>query len=449
VTQAMQSNETVSIVIPCYNQAQYLEESVLSAVNQTYEDTEIIIVNDGSPDNTQEVAEKLQKQYPDRIDVISQKNMGLPGARNSGIKKASGRYIVTLDADDILFDNFVEKSLDAIRQYNVDVVYAGYQGFGASDRVNMWTPFEQTYPLYMTPCGQLTLYRKKVWEANDGYKDNMKDGYEDWEFWVNAYKHGMAFKHIPEKLYFYRIKEESMVISARKKDAYLKSKIAMNHPELYPIPRIKRSIGIIRQTEDLKELYLYIPKKSKIDCSKIASTLIKNGCNAQTGRKLFVARDLEFELFPLEDLKSVDSLDDLLQNSEPETVFYSTVLYEVPKLKLCDTCIDKKQKIASVKGTIFPYVFRHTREDPIKQKIACERMENFEAYNQERIRVFIHREETLQQKYDALMQSIGNLSRVKSQKYLLEKLEQYQNLMATYNQYIPGRIEIVKQDDAI
>ncbi len=73
--------DLVSIVIPCYNQAQYLEGSVQSAIKQTYPNIEIIIVNDGSPDNTQEIAEKLQKKYPEKIRIITQENKGVSEAR--------------------------------------------------------------------------------------------------------------------------------------------------------------------------------------------------------------------------------------------------------------------------------------------------------------------------------------------------------------------------------
>jgi hypothetical protein len=83
-----------------------------------------------------------------------------------------------------------------------------------------WKPFAETNPLYNTPCSPTTLYKKKVWINTGGYSSIMHDGYEDWEFWINAYKHNMKFTHIPEQLYYYRIKEESRDTAAIEKDSY-------------------------------------------------------------------------------------------------------------------------------------------------------------------------------------------------------------------------------------
>ena len=97
----------VSIIIPSYNCASYVEEAVQSALSQTYSDCEVVVINDGSTDNTEEVL----APYRDKIVYISQENKGLAGARNSGIKRASGDYITFLDADDIFLP---EKELKKI-----------------------------------------------------------------------------------------------------------------------------------------------------------------------------------------------------------------------------------------------------------------------------------------------------------------------------------------------
>ena len=111
-------NDLVSIIIPCYNQAQYLEEAVNSAIKQTYPNIEIIIVNDGSTDNTQEIALSLQKKHPEIIKVITQVNKGLSEARNTGIRESLGEYILPLDADDILDLKMISKCMNIIIQDN-------------------------------------------------------------------------------------------------------------------------------------------------------------------------------------------------------------------------------------------------------------------------------------------------------------------------------------------
>ncbi len=95
-----------SIVVPAYNSADYLEKTILSLINQNFDNYEVIIVDDGSTDNTKEIAGK----YKSRLTFIRQPNQGPASARNLGVKTAKGRYIVSFDADDILFP-------DALRVY--------------------------------------------------------------------------------------------------------------------------------------------------------------------------------------------------------------------------------------------------------------------------------------------------------------------------------------------
>ena len=92
----------VSIIIPCYNYADYLTETVKSCVRQTLDDLEIIIINDGSPDNTEAVALDLISQFPERdIQLINQENQRLSASRNNAIRQCTGQYVLPLDADDL------------------------------------------------------------------------------------------------------------------------------------------------------------------------------------------------------------------------------------------------------------------------------------------------------------------------------------------------------------
>ena len=97
----------VSVIIPCYNYARYLEECIASIAEQTFKNYEIIIVNDGSTDNSLEVADKIKINNKSiKITIINQTNSGQPAiSRNNGIKKAKGKYILCLDADDKIKSN--------------------------------------------------------------------------------------------------------------------------------------------------------------------------------------------------------------------------------------------------------------------------------------------------------------------------------------------------------
>ena len=102
--------ERVVIVVPCYNQAHFLPENIASIAAQTAENLEVVIVDDGSPDDTAEVAQQLIEQYPERdIRLLRQENAGLSEARNSGIRASDAPLILPLDSDDKLFPEAVEK----------------------------------------------------------------------------------------------------------------------------------------------------------------------------------------------------------------------------------------------------------------------------------------------------------------------------------------------------
>ena len=106
---------TVSIVIPCYNQAHFLSEAVESVVSQTFTGWECIIVNDGSSDNTAQVAESLIRKYPDsQVPLVNQVNQGLSCARNTGIKVSRGKYILPLDADDLIHPEMLQKTVSLL-----------------------------------------------------------------------------------------------------------------------------------------------------------------------------------------------------------------------------------------------------------------------------------------------------------------------------------------------
>lgn len=118
-------NEKISVIIPCYNAEKYLEKCLDSVINQTYKNLEIICVNDGSTDNTLQILENYA-QKDDRIVIVNQNNAGLSGARNSGMKKVTGEYIIFVDSDDWIDSNTCEISLSKCIDKNVDLVIWNY-----------------------------------------------------------------------------------------------------------------------------------------------------------------------------------------------------------------------------------------------------------------------------------------------------------------------------------
>ena len=109
--------DLITIVIPVYKVEKYLEKSINSVINQTYQNLEIILVDDGSPDNCPQICEKYAKK-DNRIKVIHKENGGLSDARNAGIDIAKGKYITFIDSDDYVTDDYVEYMYNLIKQYN-------------------------------------------------------------------------------------------------------------------------------------------------------------------------------------------------------------------------------------------------------------------------------------------------------------------------------------------
>lgn len=115
----------VSVIIPVYNGEKYIERCLDSIVNQSYENIEIIIVNDGSLDGTNEKIKKY-KEIDNRIVYVQQENSGVSCARNTGINKASGSYLVFVDSDDTVEKDYIKILLDTINEYDLDIVACGY-----------------------------------------------------------------------------------------------------------------------------------------------------------------------------------------------------------------------------------------------------------------------------------------------------------------------------------
>lgn len=190
----------VSIVIPCYNHAEFLADAIDTALIQTYKDIEIIVVNDGSTDTSEQVA----KRYGNKIKYHYQKNKGLSAARNTGIKLSSGYYIVTLDSDDKLHSDFVSKCVQNIG--NCDIISTGLQAFGSESRswiTNLGYPKYQNF-IQKNHINCCSLFKREIWDVIGGYDEKMKDGFEDWDFWTRATRAGYDVRVYPEYLFFYR-----------------------------------------------------------------------------------------------------------------------------------------------------------------------------------------------------------------------------------------------------
>ena len=211
-------NPLISVVVPCYKQSQYLDECLQSVFDQTYENWECIIVNDGSPDNTDEVAQKwVEKEV--RFKYLFQVNKGVSAARNFGIENARGEWILPLDADDYISKDYLELANDNFTNPEVKVIYCNARKFGEVNEEFILRDFSLKGLAENNLIFNAAFFRKKDWQDKGGYDEELIEGYEDWEFWINLLKDGGEVKKIENVCFFYRIKKDSRNVHAKKNES--------------------------------------------------------------------------------------------------------------------------------------------------------------------------------------------------------------------------------------
>jgi hypothetical protein len=260
----MENNYLISVIIPCYNDAKYIEQSVLSALNQTYQNKEIIVVDDGSNAETKEILRKIE---PLITKLIIQENQGQSVARNIGIREAKGDYILVLDSDDYFETTFCEKAV-AILANNKDTKIVTCQAnlLFEDGSTTIFTPNGGAIAdfLYSNNALGTSLFRKKDWKFCGGYDQSMKQGFEDWEFFIRLLKNGGKAEVIHEPLYNYRKRKNSTTFFANKIKYELLFYIFIKHKELF--------------VEDYENFVQYLLEKIKSE-EKIKIKYIKKSDN--------------------------------------------------------------------------------------------------------------------------------------------------------------------------
>lgn len=208
----------ISVIIPCYNHGEYLEETLQSLRDSSYDAYEIIIVNDGSTDpltlNT--LNDVSSRDYLSGngsvipLILVQQPHSGVAEARNHGIRLSRGEYIFPLDADDKIGPDYLSQAAEILDTYpDVGVVYPHARLFGDREGILGFPPFDPKRLLAHNCAVVSSLYRKVIWEACGGYDPEMKIGYEDWDFWISAMEQGWKFHLLRGPQFYYRIRDGS------------------------------------------------------------------------------------------------------------------------------------------------------------------------------------------------------------------------------------------------
>ena len=235
----------VAIIVTCYNLGEYLSECLESVLAQTMEDWVCIVIDDGSTDNTTEIAGRYTS-ISTKIHYHFQKNKGLAAARNKGIALTQSEFILPLDADDILDPRYLEEVASLFEQEpSIKIAYTRVKRFGAEEKEYILQDYSFKQLLQGNMITATALYRRKDYDATSGYDSKLR-GWEDWDFWVSLLNRDDKVAKHPEMLFWYRKRPGSMVSSISTRNAaFNKRYVFIKHAKKY------------RQLDDFSDGYNY------------------------------------------------------------------------------------------------------------------------------------------------------------------------------------------------
>jgi glycosyltransferase involved in cell wall biosynthesis len=200
----------VSVVMPCFNAAPYVCEAVESVLGQTHDAVELIVVDDGSTDGSEQIVAGLAAQHPHRIQLVYTNRVGPYPARNAGLKHAHGDLVAFLDADDWWQPDALEKLFGAIVSHGADIAYCGWQNVGDGIRAAPYVPpaYEDGDPVaeFLRTCPwpiHAALVKREIVDRLGGFSER-RFASMDYDFWLRILAITHRIKRVPEVLAYYR-----------------------------------------------------------------------------------------------------------------------------------------------------------------------------------------------------------------------------------------------------
>jgi len=257
-------NTKISVIIPCYNYGHYIKACLESVIAQTYLNWECIVIDNGSTDHTANVVKSFTAR-DSRIHYYYTEQKGVSFARNLAVKHSEGDYILPLDADDKIAPTYLEKAEKILSgNPSIKVVYCDAELFGAASGKWVLPEYSLRDLLIENSIFCTALYRKSDFITAGGYDQEMKQGFEDWDFWIRILKDGSKVYKIPQALFNYHIKSGSRNSSLdAEKQLALRRQIFANHKHIYEQTfqmgdvlfdnyQLKRELKSIKESVDFK-----------------------------------------------------------------------------------------------------------------------------------------------------------------------------------------------------
>ncbi|HUV92091.1 MAG TPA: glycosyltransferase family A protein, partial [Anaerolineales bacterium] len=228
-----ESKKKVSVIIPVFNYGKYLNDAIQSVLKQSYHNFEMIVVDDGSTDTfTQKFLKELDRP---EIHVFFRENNGVSRTRNYAVSQASGEYILPLDADDLVGEDFLKDAVTILDEYpSVKVVCGDVEMFGKRRGLKKLPGHSMDMLLGQNTMVVTSLFRKSDFLQTSGFNPNMNEGFEDWDFWLSLLENGGDVYKLNTVALYYRIKKNSRNHSLTDEDMQrLRIQIYQNHKSLY------------------------------------------------------------------------------------------------------------------------------------------------------------------------------------------------------------------------
>lgn len=227
------ANKLVSVIIPCFNSGRYLDKTINSVLCQTYQDFEIIIVDDGSTDDT--TRQYLSALSHPKINVFFKENEGVSIARNVAISHSTGEYILPLDADDLISKDYLELAVLALnKNSSVKLVTCDVESFGCKKGIIPSDEYTIEKLLAKNLFVVSSMFRREDYNKTHGFNPNMKQGFEDWDFWLSLLSDSGEVYHINRTCFYYRLHKDSRNnLLDNERLMKLRYQIYENHADLY------------------------------------------------------------------------------------------------------------------------------------------------------------------------------------------------------------------------
>ncbi len=241
------ANPLVSVIIPTFNHGLFVEEAIRSVENLTDDRIEIIVVDDGSTDETSKaISKKLQDQG---YNIFIRENQGVAASRNFGIRQAKGKYIIPLDADNRILPPYLSNGIEILESNpEIAVVFGDAKIFGEKGGTWVNHPLQLDEIIFENYIDNCTIYRKEAWETVGGYDENAPfHTREDWFFWLALLGKGWKFKYLNVFCFEYRFLQNSKV---RTKYSVLKNRLIINS---YIFPVQMQLLERFRSSGDLSK----------------------------------------------------------------------------------------------------------------------------------------------------------------------------------------------------